>query len=323
MEKIKLSIIVPVYNAGAFLRPCLDSIIAQTLPNIEVVLVDDGSNDGSSEIVFEYAQKYPFMKVVKNENKNGVKGARACGLRHVSGEYVGWVDDDDIVEPRMFEILYSSAIENDADLVYCNYDFFPDRNSKRSRWVQPYKGIRNWEFLEHNTVPWNTITSSRLLKEVDYAQLMEEVSEYAKLALLLRARKIIYIDKELYHYRVGHASTSRGSLKGKVAYYQQGVESTKKIKNRILKGSGYEEELEEYFDYRLIYKYLLVALVAAYNRDKGAYNDAVNNLKNLNYQNNKYTKVVLNKHYGSIKALVLSRLIPSNYYFASIVSQCL
>lgn len=116
MCKPKVSVVVPIYNVESYLEQCVDSILAQTLINIEVILVDDGSPDRCGEIADAYAQKDFRVKVIHQKNE-GLGSARNAGIGNASGEYIGFVDADDWVKPEMFEGLYKAAKENDADIV--------------------------------------------------------------------------------------------------------------------------------------------------------------------------------------------------------------
>ena len=116
----KVSIIVPVYKAEKYLHRCVDSIIAQTFKDWELLLVDDGSPDNSGKLCDEYAQKDNRIKVFHKEN-GGVSSARQMGLDNATGEYTIHADPDDWVEPTMLEELYAKAIEDNADMVICDY----------------------------------------------------------------------------------------------------------------------------------------------------------------------------------------------------------
>lgn len=118
MEK-KVSIIIPVYNTGEYLRSCVDSVLAQTLEAWELLLVDDGSTDNSGAICDEYAEKDSRIRAIHKENQ-GVSMARNLGLELARGEYVGFVDSDDWVAPEMFGEMYRSARETGADIVMCD-----------------------------------------------------------------------------------------------------------------------------------------------------------------------------------------------------------
>ena len=116
---VKVSVIVPVYNMEEYLEKCLDSLLAQTLEEIEVIAVDDGSTDSSPEILKRYAGRSAKIKYVGKEN-GGVSDARNHGLPYAAGEYIGYVDSDDFVDPDMYEVMYNKAKERDADIVECN-----------------------------------------------------------------------------------------------------------------------------------------------------------------------------------------------------------
>lgn len=118
--KNAISIIVPVYNTALYLRKCLESILSQNLHEIEIICVDDGSTDCSYEILQEYAMKDSHLQILHKEN-GGLVSARKAGVAIASGEYIGFVDSDDWVEPEMFERLYEAAKSNDADCVSSGY----------------------------------------------------------------------------------------------------------------------------------------------------------------------------------------------------------
>lgn len=113
-----ISVIIPVYNVEQFLRKCVDSVIAQTMDDIEIILVDDGSKDSSGSICDEYADKDSRIKVLHKRN-GGLSDARNEGLKLASGEYVGFVDSDDYISNDMYETLYNNLINNKTDISVC------------------------------------------------------------------------------------------------------------------------------------------------------------------------------------------------------------
>ena len=116
----KVSIIVPVYNVEKYLAKCLDSLVNQTLEDLEIIVVDDGSRDNSKQIIDEFQTKYPD-KIKSFVKKNGgLSDARNFGLDRANGEYIGFVDSDDYVTAGMFEEVYSLAQKYDAEMVICN-----------------------------------------------------------------------------------------------------------------------------------------------------------------------------------------------------------
>ena len=120
MTNPKISIIVPVYKAENYLHRCVDSILTQTFSDFEVLLIDDGSPDKSGYICDEYARKDSRVRVFHKEN-GGVSSARQCGIDNAYGEYTIHADPDDWVEPTMLEELYAKAMDEDADMVICDY----------------------------------------------------------------------------------------------------------------------------------------------------------------------------------------------------------
>ena len=115
----KVSIIVPVYNVDKFLHKCVDSILAQTLTDFELLLVDDGSKDNSGLICDKYAAKDSRVRVFHKEN-GGVSSARNLGLENAQGDWIIFIDSDDWIEPNMLKDIYEKAILEHADLVYCD-----------------------------------------------------------------------------------------------------------------------------------------------------------------------------------------------------------
>ena len=114
----KVSVIVPIYNAEKYLEQCIDSIINQTLKDIEIILIDDGSTDSCSEICKKYLSD-SRVTYYRKENE-GLAAARADGIARANGEYIGFVDSDDWIKPYMYEKMYNAAKSNDSDIVFCN-----------------------------------------------------------------------------------------------------------------------------------------------------------------------------------------------------------
>lgn len=141
MKKIKLSIIVPVYNAQEFLEKCLMSVLMQTLKEIEIILINDGSIDKSGEICDYFAENYDNVLVVHQKNK-GVSFARNTGISIANGEYIGFVDSDDFVDEQMFEKMYKAAKDNDCEIVFCDVEEINNN----------IKIIRTFETLQETTL---------------------------------------------------------------------------------------------------------------------------------------------------------------------------
>ena len=131
-----ISIIVPVFNVEKYLRQCLDSVLWQTYQNLEIILVDDGSNDKSGEICDEYAEKYSNVFVIHKKNA-GLGMARNTGLEHITGKYVTFVDSDDWLSSDLLEVLYNNLISNNVD--FCKSGFQRVKNDGTVVSVAKYK----------------------------------------------------------------------------------------------------------------------------------------------------------------------------------------
>ena len=215
----KISVIVPVYKAEAYLHRCVDSILAQTFQDFEVLLIDDGSPDRSGEICDEYARKDRRVRVFHKEN-GGVSSARQCGMDHAQGEYTIHADPDDWVEPDMLEDLYRKAKEEDADMVLC--DYYTEEKG-RTQYI-----VQNPSDLNHETVLcelfqqlhgscWNKLVRRACYKEFE-VKFPEELSFcedlYVNACLAAESIKITYLNRAFYHYDqyTNADSLSHGSL---------------------------------------------------------------------------------------------------------------
>lgn len=126
---IKVSIIVPVYNVEQYLRECLDSLINQTLKDIEIICVNDGSTDSSLQIVEEYAAKDNRIKIINKEN-SGYGASMNIGLSNANGEYIGILESDDVAKSEMYEKLYNKIIQNNCEIVKSDYYLYYSSDNK-------------------------------------------------------------------------------------------------------------------------------------------------------------------------------------------------
>ena len=123
---MKVSVIIPVYNTEAYLEKCLSSLLEQTMDDIEILVVDDGSTDGSLKIAKEFEAANPSKIRVFAKENGGQASARNVALKYATGEYLGFVDSDDWVDTTMYQEMYDAAIREDADIVICDMeDHYP------------------------------------------------------------------------------------------------------------------------------------------------------------------------------------------------------
>ena len=125
MTMVKVSIGVPVYNVEAYLRECLDSIMNQTFKDFEVIMVDDGSTDNSFDICQEYVARDKRFKLIHQENK-GNGGSRNTCLKYMNGEFITWIDSDDVIKPNYLEKLLQVQKETDAQIINCMFYYIKD-----------------------------------------------------------------------------------------------------------------------------------------------------------------------------------------------------
>ena len=203
----KVSVTVPVYNTSRYLRKCLDTLAAQTLKDIEVIMVDDGSTDDSGLICDQYAQQHTNFKVIHKPN-GGLSTARQAGLEAATGEYIIVCDSDDWVEPDMYERLYKAAKESDADIAMCGFIAeYPDGKSVPTQIL--FKSLE-WEaymkelFGINYKVSWIRLVRRSLFttNNISYEPGINMGEDWLILyKLMLTKPKITQIDAKLYHYR--------------------------------------------------------------------------------------------------------------------------
>jgi glycosyltransferase involved in cell wall biosynthesis len=200
------SVIVPVYNVEPYLRESLDSLIAQTVQNFEVILVNDGSTDASPRICEEYCRKFPEKFHLYSEENRGLSAARNLGIDRARGEFVCFVDSDDWVSPDFLERLQNAALEERADVVVCGYRAHYANNT-----VEDFSGVDSFggdirrRILLGQTFACNKMFRRELFDDAE-TRFPEGIC-YEDLGLIpllvARARKLAVIEAPLYHYRSG------------------------------------------------------------------------------------------------------------------------
>lgn len=153
-----LSVIVPIYNTKKYLRECLDSILAQTYSNYELILVDDGSTDGSSEICDEYARKNERIVVIHKENC-GLLHTRKVGFAVAKGEYISYIDSDDFIAPDMYEYMMPKIAEYNVDIAICNMAWYKSGDVSPMTTYNKH-GYYNKKRLEEEIYPYMLFSSN-------------------------------------------------------------------------------------------------------------------------------------------------------------------
>lgn len=214
----EVSIIVPVYQVEKYIRQCIDSILAQTFMDFELILVDDGSKDNSGKICDEYAEKDKRIRVI-HQNNSGAAVARNNGMDKATGNYFAFIDGDDYIVPTMLECLYKTIQEEDADIAACNYryvfqngdekDFFTENKAEILNGKEIFynrKNERNYGFW---TVVWNKLYKAEAFKNVRFRCGKYYEDEFWANDIYRLNIKAATVSDCLYYYRQHSASTMR------------------------------------------------------------------------------------------------------------------
>ena len=197
----KVSVIVPFYNVEKYIEKCLNSLVNQTLKEIEIILVNDGSQDNSYKIAKEFQEKYAD-KVKYYEKPNGGLGdARNFGINYATGEYIAFLDSDDYVEPTMYEEMYEKAKQEDADMVEC--DFWWEYPDKKREDIGPEYANQKEMLYKSRVVAWNKLIKTEIYKNHPEARFAvglryEDVEGFYK--ILPYIKKVSYVRKCFIHY---------------------------------------------------------------------------------------------------------------------------
>lgn len=207
---MKVSVIVPVWNVEEYIEKCLESLVNQTLKDIEIILVNDGSPDNSQKIIDKYVKNYP-KKVKSYIKENGGQGsARNYGLKVAKGEYIAFIDSDDYIDLDMLEKMYNKGNFNNSDIVICGNKVV-DINYKLIRNELAIKYDNELDLLIGKMGVCNKIYKKEILKKLEFRTKMwyEDIDYTAK--LILDNNKFSFVDECLYNYLLRPGSTMNNS----------------------------------------------------------------------------------------------------------------
>lgn len=217
-----ISVVIPVCNAEKYLARCLDGLLKQTLPLKEIIIVNDGSTDGSLALAQSYADRYPNIKLISTENQ-GVSLARKTGLEAAVGEYIGYVDADDWAEPDAYQRLYEAITVSGADIAVGGvrkwYSSGIQSEEKRCYANGSLHSAREAYHAIHTrrdvyAYMWNKLYRAELFKGVTFPASSFIGEDYVTLIQLLRsAKSIVTVDAPLFNYWQGDVSMSRGGFR--------------------------------------------------------------------------------------------------------------
>lgn len=203
---VRVSVVMPVYNAEKFIERTLNSILAQTLREYEIILVNDGSRDGSGDICDRYSKLDERVHTIHQKN-SGAAVARNNGLKVAQGEYVIFLDSDDTFAPTMLEEMYENAIHNDADTVICGFNVLDVNRDIVSTYLPCDSVDRKQDsyLLNKSMAPWNKLCRRRFIESsnIHFQNISCCNDVFYSICVLLEAAKIIYIHKPLVQYSSG------------------------------------------------------------------------------------------------------------------------
>jgi glycosyltransferase involved in cell wall biosynthesis len=215
----KVSIIVPVYKVEPYIRKCVDSILAQTLTDFELILVDDGSPDNCGEICDEYAQKDSRVKVIHKEN-GGQATARNAALDIAKGQYVGFVDSDDWIEPDMYELLYGMCIQNDCEIANCSsIIYFKNKTVKNGGHALTIHNRQQameamLEGKLYDEVVWTKLIKRNLLEDIRFPVGVAYEDTAFTYKVVHKSNRVSCLGAPKYHYIKRDDSTMDRAIKG-------------------------------------------------------------------------------------------------------------
>jgi len=269
--EILVSLIIPIYNVEDYIEKCLCSALSQTLSGIEIILVNDGSRDGSMKVVDTFANKHPNIIIINKEN-GGLSSARNSGLKVAKGKYISFMDSDDYIDKTMLEKMYTKAEKGELDIVACNLTKVDaeGKSMEDEKNTVDYSHIYNsqqaiYEYLTNNipAYAWNKLYRRSLFLdyEITYpvGKLYEDIG--TSFELFAKAVKVGFIDESLYLY------VQRQGAITKVPSFKAGkdiISTVDGIKASLVKSKIYDKFEETFQSFTL--KYLFLANVLFYKR---------------------------------------------------------
>ena len=264
----KISVIIPVFNVEKYLRNCLDSVVNQTLRDIQIICVNDGSTDGSLAILREYEIRDSRIEVIDKSN-GGQSSARNVGIERVRGKYMYFLDSDDWIDPTLCEKTYYRLESTGADVVFFAHHEVPEKGQEMHVSDNllfycrfPTASRQASEFIDFYCVPWNRVIRTSFFQRlgIRFPEVFLPEDLYMHWVLLVNEPRVELIPEKFYFYRIrGDATTGRGE-KGRASEYMgKSCQAFSLVKNYLRSIGKYEqyrtllltEKFNEFAHYRL------------------------------------------------------------------------
>ena len=316
MKSFKVSIILPVYNVEKYLSACLDSLLAQTLEEIEIVAVNDGSTDGSLQILQAYQSLNPEKLFIFSTENHGVSRARNYGFAHSHGEYVWFVDSDDFVEPDACRLLYEKATADGNDLVLFRYYNVDSETGIRKEYIaschnQNFRvADKPYELPAISPYPWIKFIHRDLFNGLCFPEGIRFEDLPVAYLLAVKARSIGYVDQCFYNYRKNVGFLSR--LTPSTLHIRNAIIFMKEEMEKLGLFEQYQTELDFIAVRHFFYRFW--KLLTNYETDQKELKlQLINELfdymeSNIpDWENNHYVRYSLPPHIGRLLCLYGSR----------------
>lgn len=296
-----VSIIIPVYNTEKYIGQCLESVIEQTYSNLEIILVDDGSTDGSRKICDEYANKDKRIKVLYQKNGGQAK-ARNYGIRYAHGIYIVYIDSDDYVSANHIEKMLKLAKQYNADLVQCSMKKFRDGKKEKSKFdkfdITVYSAsdaLREYCYQKTFTPsPWGKLIHASLMENMEFPVNMGYEDAALMYKVIGKAKTLVFTEEIMYYYRQHKASTMHTPF------------SDKKV-DRIRVAEQFLNYIRENYPENYISAYTRYVLAQLQLLMELPFKKNYTNIKKLAYSNLKHARrIVLNDYLAPIKIKIMT-----------------
>ena len=221
MSRPLVSVIIPVYNVEKYIEKCLDSVLAQTYDNLEILLIDDGSTDKSGAICAEYAGKDKRIHLIRQKN-GGAYVARNNGLKHSTGDYLSFVDPDDYIANNYIEKMMAKLEQTGADAVQCNSmvvtdeEVIPNKGDTKSCALSGIDAVKKMLYQTTvNSSLWGKIYKKELFNGFEFPNGKTHVDLYSLYFILQKASKVAVMNEPLYYYYIRQDGSIRSKFSGK------------------------------------------------------------------------------------------------------------
>lgn len=293
---VKISVIIPVYNVEKYLEECLDSIINQTLTDIEIICINDGSTDYSLNILKEYEKKDKRIKIINQENK-GLGATRNVGMKIAKGEYISFIDSDDYISKDAFESLYTNAKNNDSDTVLFKIARFDESSIDYTKPIFELENtFKNEDFnnfkFNHNDIKkyiinnsfsaWSKLYKREFLNKNKFEFPINIAYEDVPfhVSVLLKSNKISFVPNFHYYYRLSNYDS--------ITHTESNAKDIFRIIDKVEKILIENNYFEEYRKEFIKFKYTQISQYIIFSKSEEYFNLARKELKELNkYLKNK------------------------------------